>query len=54
MEIMVHSKKSLFQQKFQKKFYHFNSISQLGVWCKKWSNWVSGVDKKSDSDSHCC
>jgi len=24
MEIVVHSKKSLFQQKFQKKFYHFN------------------------------
>jgi len=29
MEIVVHSKKSLFQQKFQKKLYHFNRISQF-------------------------
>jgi len=27
MEIVVHSKKSLFQQKFQNKFYHFNRNS---------------------------
>jgi len=29
MEIVVQSKKSLFQQKFQKKLYHFNRNSQL-------------------------
>ena len=29
MEIVVHSKKSLFQQKFQKKLYHFNRNSQF-------------------------
>jgi len=28
MEIVVHSKKSLFQQKFQKKLYHFKRNSQ--------------------------
>ena len=29
MEIVVHSKNSLFQYKFQKKLYHFNRYSQL-------------------------
>jgi len=29
MEIAVHSKKSLFQQKFQKKLYQFNRNSQF-------------------------
>jgi len=29
MEIVVHSKKPLFQQKFKKKLYHFNRNSQL-------------------------
>ena len=29
MEIVVHSKKSLFQQKFQKKLHHFNRTSQF-------------------------
>jgi len=29
MEIVVHSKKSLFQQKFQKKLYHFNRNFQF-------------------------
>jgi len=29
VEIVAHSKKSLFQQKFQKKFYHFNMNSQF-------------------------
>jgi len=29
MEIVVHSKKSLFQQKFQKKLYHLNKYSQF-------------------------
>ena len=29
MEIVVHSKKSLFQQKFHKKLYHFNRNSQF-------------------------
>jgi len=28
-EILVHSKKSLIQQKFQKKLYHFNWNSQF-------------------------
>jgi len=31
MEIVVHSKKALFQQKFQKKFYHFSRNPNLGV-----------------------
>jgi len=30
MEIVLHSKKSLFQQKFQKKLYHFNKDFQFG------------------------
>ena len=29
MEIVVHNKKALFQQKFQKKLYHFNRNSQF-------------------------
>jgi len=29
MEIVVHSKKSLLQQKFQKKLYHFNRNFQF-------------------------
>ena len=29
MEIVVHSKNYLFQQKFQKKFYHFNKNTQF-------------------------
>jgi len=29
MEIVVHSKKSLFQQMFQKKLYHFNRNSKF-------------------------
>jgi len=29
MEIVVHNKKNLFQQKFQKKLYHFNRNSQI-------------------------
>ena len=29
MEIVVHSKKSLFQQKFQKKLHQFNMNSQF-------------------------
>jgi len=29
MEIVVHSKKPLFQQKFHKKLYHFYSKSQF-------------------------
>jgi len=35
MEIVVHSKKSLFQQKFQKKLYHFNKKSQFKSVVKK-------------------
>jgi len=41
---MVHSKKSPFQQKFQKKFCTISTgISNLGVGCIKWSHWASGV-----------
>ena len=29
MESVVHSKKSLFQQKFQKELYHFNRNTQF-------------------------
>jgi len=29
MEIVVHSKNSLFEQKFHKKLYHYNRNSQL-------------------------
>jgi len=43
MEIVVHGKKYLIQQKFQKKLHHFNRIPNLGRWCKKGSNWASGV-----------
>jgi len=40
MEIVVHSKKSLFQQKFQKKLYKFNRNSKF-----------RSVESDSDSDS---
>ena len=35
--------KSLFQQKVKKKFTILTEIPNLGVLCKKWSNWTSGV-----------
>ena len=57
MEIMVHSKKALFQQKFQKKLYHFNRNSQ----CKSVISKMIHLDipsrsgrKKSDTDSQIC
>ena len=31
MEIVVHNKNSLFQDKFQKKLYHFNRNTQLKI-----------------------
>jgi len=43
MEIVVQSKKFLIQQKFQKKLYFSTGIPNLGMWCKKWSNWTCGV-----------
>ena len=49
MEIVVHSKKSLFQQKFQKKLYLFNSNSpnpNLRVWCK--NDPIGHLDSESD------
>ena len=46
MEIVVHSKKSLFQQKFQKNCTISTAIPNLGVWSTKWSNWTSGVGQK--------
>jgi len=47
MEVVVHSKKYLFQQKFQKKCTISTRIRNLGEWCKKWSNWISGVGQKN-------
>jgi len=46
MEIVVHSKKSLFQQKFKKNVPFQQEIPNLRVWCKKWSNWTSRVGQK--------
>ena len=44
----MHSKKSLLQQKFQKKLYHFNRNTQFKrVWFKKWSNWTFEVGQKN-------
>ena len=45
MEIVVHSKKSLFQRKFQKKLYHFNfnKNSQFRSMMETWSNCTTGV-----------
>jgi len=45
MELVVHSKKPLFQQKFEKKLYHFNRNShfrsakmiQLDIWSQSWT-----------------
>ena len=56
MEIVVHSKKYLFQQKFQKKLYHFNRNSQFKSDVKNdpIGHPESESDKKSDSDSQCC
>jgi len=44
MEMVVHSKKSLIQQKFQKKLYHFNRNSQFRSVVSKWA---SGVGQKN-------
>jgi len=43
MEMVVHSKKSRFQQKFENKLFHFNRNSQLSSVCKKRSCWTTGV-----------
>ena len=42
MEIVVHSKKSV-STSFKKNCTILTRIPNLGVWCKKWSNWTSGV-----------
>jgi len=43
VEIVVHSKKSVFGQNFKRNCTISTGIPNLGVWCKKWSNWTSGV-----------
>ena len=51
MEIVVHSKKSLIQQKFQKKLYHFNRNSQFrSVMWKMIQLGIRSRTKKSDSE----
>jgi len=55
MEIVVYSKKSLLQQKFQKKLYHFNRNSQFRSVIQKMIQLdILNRTKKSDSDSQCC
>jgi len=50
MEIVVHSKNSLFQQKFYEKLYHFNRNSHLtSVMQKNDPIGLPKSDKKSDS-----
>jgi len=54
MEIVVHCKNSLFQEKFLKKFYHFNRSSQItSVMCKmiKWDFRSRSRTFLSDSES---
>jgi len=53
MEIVVHSKKYLFQEKFQKKLYHFSRNSHLEAWCKNdpIGHSESESNKKSDFDT---
>jgi len=52
MEIVVHSKKSV-STKVSKEIVPFKSnrtisigIPNFRVWCKRWSNWTSGVGQK--------
>jgi len=56
MDIVVHSKKSRFQQNFQRNCIISTGISNLGVWSKNdpIGRPVSESDKKSHSDSQCC
>ena len=55
MEIVVQSKKSLLQQKFQKKLYHLNRNSQFkSVILKMIQLDIWSRIQKSDSDSQCC
>jgi len=59
MEIVVHSKNSLFELKFQKKLYHFNrhELGFITYVCDVKSDSIgfpeSKSDKKSDSNSWC-
>ena len=57
MEIVLPSKKSLFQQKFQKKLYHFNRNFQFRSVMQKMIQLdirSRSQTKKSNSDSQCC
>jgi len=55
MEIVVHSKKSLFQQKLQKKLYHFNRNSQFwSVMQKMIQLDIPSRSWTKKSDSQCC
>jgi len=51
MEIVVHNKKSLFQQKFQKKLCHCNRNSQLKIVMKNDPIMLLESDQKSDSET---
>jgi len=42
-----------FNKSFKRNCTISTGIPDFGVWCKKWSNWKSGVGKKSDSDTDC-
>jgi len=56
MEIVVHNKKSLFQQKFLKKLYHLNRNSQFRSVMQKMIQLAirsQSRTKKSESDSQC-
>jgi len=55
MEIVVHSTKPLFQQKFQKKLNHFNRNSQFRkCYIKTIQLEIWRRTKKSDSDTQAC
>jgi len=53
MEIVVHSKNSMFQKSFIRNCTDSTGIPNLGVWCESDPIGLPEWDKKSDSDPWC-
>jgi len=53
MEIVVHSKNPCFNKSFKRNCTISTGSPNLRVWCKKWSNWTSGVGVGQKNPTPC-